>query len=59
MKKWILTIAVLFAGLTALAQGTINTRSYRLSDFTDKVTQVVLTGNEVLSGALSVREAED
>ncbi len=53
MKKWILTIAVLFAGLTALAQGTINTRSYRLSDFTDKVTQVVLTGNEVLSGALS------
>ena len=52
MKKWILTICALFTGICLLAQGNVTTRKYRLADFTDKITQVVLTGNEVLSSAL-------
>lgn len=52
MKKWILTISALLTGISLLAQGNVSTRKYRLADFTDKVTQVVLTGNEVLSSAL-------
>lgn len=35
-----------------LAQGTITTRKYRYSDFPDKVTKVVLTGNDILASAL-------
>ena len=46
------TIILLFTGVTAQAQGRVTTRKYRLADFTDKVTQVVLSGNELLSGAL-------
>ena len=34
------------------AQGQVSTRSHRLADFTDKVTQVVLTENQWLSGTL-------
>jgi hypothetical protein len=33
-------------------QGQVSTRKHRIADFTDKVTQVVLTGNEMLSSAL-------
>ena len=33
-------------------QGRVSTRKYIVSDFTDKITQVVLTGNDVMDSAL-------
>ena len=52
MKKFCVTVISLLAAVSLLAQGRVNTRSYILNDFTDKVTQVVLTGNEVLDSEL-------
>jgi hypothetical protein len=52
MRKFIVTIAAVLTSLSLLAQGTVTTRKYRLNDFTDKVTQVVLSGNAILDGAL-------
>ena len=52
MKKFIATIAAAFVCLSLFAQGTVTTRKYRLNDFTDKVTQVVLPGNSILANAL-------
>ena len=44
--------AALLCCVGAFAQGTVTTRSYKLADFTDKVTKVVLSGNEMLDAAL-------
>ena len=52
MKKLILSLIALLMGIVLLAQGRVSTRKYRLADFPDKVTQVVLYGNEMLQGAL-------
>ena len=52
MKRLLSTLFALLLGLSLLAQGTINTRKYRYSDFTDKVTKVVLSGEDILSNAL-------
>jgi len=52
MKRLIVTITAALIGLTLFAQGTVTTRKYRLNDFTDKVTQVVLPGNAILDGVL-------
>ena len=52
MKRIISLALCLVMGLSALAQGTVTTRSHRLADFTDKVTKIVLPGNELLDGAL-------
>ena len=52
MKKMIISILALLIGIVVLAQGRVTTRKYRLADFPDKVTQVVLSGNELLQGAL-------
>ncbi|MBP3202900.1 MAG: hypothetical protein J6M31_04755 [Bacteroidales bacterium] len=52
MKRLIISAFALLLGLTVLAQGTVTTRKYRYSDFTDKVTKVVLTGEDLLSGTL-------
>jgi len=52
MKKLIVCLASLALLLPLWGQGRVNTRKYILSDFTDKVTQVVLTGNDVLDSAL-------
>ncbi len=52
MKRVFLTLIGLLVAVTLLAQGKVNTRKYILSDFTDKVTQVVLTGDELLDSAL-------
>ena len=52
MKK-LITICMGLALLLPLwGQGKVSTRKYILSDFTDKVTQVVLTGNDVIDSAL-------
>lgn len=52
MKRLILGILCLLTSLTALAQGQVSTRSYRLADFPDKVTKVVLSGNAFLNSAI-------
>jgi len=52
VKRFITFFSFFAFSLTLLAQGTVTTRKYRLSDFPDKVTKVVLTGNSVLDGAL-------
>ena len=52
MKRFLTTLSALLLCVALLAQGKVNTRKYRFSDFTDKVTQVVTSGNEVLGGAL-------
>lgn len=52
MKKVFCTLVALVLCVTLFAQGQVSTRKYLLSDFTDKVTRVVLTGNEVLDSGL-------
>lgn len=52
MKR--LTTLFLLLGLSTvlLAQGRVTTRKYLFSDFTDKITKVVMSGGEVLDSAL-------
>ena len=52
MKKISCILLSLVLSLPLWAQGQVSTRKHKLADFTDKVTQVVLTGNEMLSSAL-------
>ena len=52
MRKLILTVVLVLAGLTLLAQGRVSTRKYVLNDFSDKITKVVLPGNDLLDGAM-------
>ena len=42
MRKLILTVVLVLAGLTLMAQGRVSTRKYVLNDFSDKITKVVL-----------------
>ena len=51
-KKLILTLGAALLSLSLLAQGTVSTKKYRLSDFSDKQTMVVLGGNEFISSTL-------
>ena len=52
MKRLIILTALLFASVTLLAQGKVTTRKHLFADFTDKITKVVMSGNEVMDGAL-------
>lgn len=53
MKRMIIGfILLLVACLGLLAQGKVTTRKYRLADFPDRVTKVVLSGSEMLQGTL-------
>ena len=52
MKRLILLFTLLCASATVFAQGRVTTRKHLFSDFTDKITKVVMSGNEVLDGAL-------
>ena len=52
MKRTITFIALLFVSATLLAQGKVTTRKHLFADFSDKITKVVMSGNEVLDGAL-------
>lgn len=52
LNNLIITGLTLCLSLPSWSQGTVSTRKYRFSDFPDKVTQIVLTGNEMLSDAL-------
>jgi len=52
MKRLILLISLLFVSATLLAQGKVTTRKHLFADFSDKITKVVMSGNDVLDGAL-------
>lgn len=52
MKKIGIILLTLVVNLPLFAQGQVTTRKHRLADFTDKMTQVVLSGDEVLNAAL-------
>lgn len=51
-KRILISAFISLACLPLFSQGKVSTRKYILSDFPDKITQVVLTENEVLNSAL-------
>lgn len=53
MKKILSSLAALIIVLSPVfAQGRVTTRKYKLADFRDKILKVVLTGSDLLDGAL-------
>ena len=52
MKRMLSAALAVFLCIGLSAQGTITTRKYRFSDFTDKITKVVMSGNEIMDSAL-------
>ena len=46
MKKLLIIIAASLMPMMAGAQAQINTKKVKISDFTQKITKVVLTGND-------------
>ena len=52
MKRLITLTVLLCVSAALLAQGKVTTRKHLFADFTDKITKVVMSGNEVLDGAL-------
>lgn len=51
-KKAVTFLSLVLVCLSLFGQGKVNTRKYILNDFSDKITQVVLSGNEVLDSGL-------
>ena len=52
MKRLIILISLLCVSAALFAQGKVTTRKHLFADFTDKITKVVMSGNDVLDGAL-------
>ena len=52
MKRTVIALLLSVVTLVAAGQGRITTKRYRISDFTTKVTKVVMTGNDIMDGAL-------
>lgn len=52
MRKIGTILLTLIISLPLLAQGQVSTRKHRLADFTDKMTLVVMSGDEILDAAL-------
>ena len=52
MKRLITLIALLSVSAAVFAQGRVTTRKHLFADFPDKITKVVMSGNEILDGAL-------
>ena len=52
MKRLITLIALLCVSAALFAQGKVTTRKHLFADFPDKITKVVMSGNDVLDGAL-------
>ena len=52
MKRLITLIALLCVSAALFAQGRVTTRKYLFSDFTNKITKVVMSGGEVIDSAL-------
>ena len=52
MKRLITLFILLCVSAAVFAQGRVTTRKHLFADFTDKITKVVMSGNEILDGAL-------
>ena len=52
MKRLILFFTLLSVSAVLFAQGKVTTRKHLFADFSDKITKVVMSGNEILDGAL-------
>ena len=52
MKRLITFILLFCVSASLFAQGKVTTRKYLFSDFPDKITKVVMSGNDVLDGVL-------
>ena len=52
IKRLTTLFLLLSMSATLLAQGKVTTRKHLFADFTDKITKVVMSGNDVLDGAL-------
>ena len=52
IKRLTTLFLLLSVSATLLAQGKVTTRKHLFADFTDKITKVVMSGNDVLDGAL-------
>ncbi|MBR1522249.1 MAG: hypothetical protein IJ627_01090 [Bacteroidales bacterium] len=52
MKKFIVTLACTLVCLVSFAQGKVVTKKYRIADFTDKITKVVIPGTDLLDNAI-------
>ena len=52
MKRLTCLVILLCAGITLFAQGRVTTRKHLLSDFSDKITKVVMGSGEILDAAL-------
>ena len=52
MKRLIILISLLCVSAALFAQGKVTTRKHLFADFPDKITKVVMSGNDVLDGAL-------
>ena len=52
MKRLILFFTLLSVSAVLFAQGKVTTRKHLFADFADKITKVVMSGNEILDGAL-------
>ena len=52
MKRLTILIALLCVSAALFAQGKVTTRKHLFADFSDKITKVVMSGNDVLDGAL-------
>ena len=52
MKRLITIFLLSFVAAALFAQGKVTTRKYLFSDFQDKITKVVMSGNDMLDGTL-------
>ena len=52
MRRLLIPALMALACVTAWAQGRVSTKKYLISDFSDKITKVVLPGSDLLDGAL-------
>ena len=57
-KRILTVVLVLLSAVPVWAQGRIETKKYRIQDFRDRITKVVLTGNEFKDGIMK-REVID
>ena len=52
MKRLTLFLTLLCTGLVLFAQGKVTTRKHLFADFSDKITKVVMSGNDIIDGVL-------
>lgn len=52
MKKLAIILCMVLVSVQVFGQGRVTTRKYRFSDFPDKITKVVMSGNDIADSAL-------